>query len=153
MFVKITRKNESNHDKELIVDTNEIAFITQCEDKANYDKPTKFVEEVDLDTGEKINEPVEWEMEERYLIAFKNGKHPQFLDKANYETLKEILLTNKQLVEIKATGENASSLLFLFSSYLARQKRNTAVTWDQEAASIVPCYPGTAIVLIRSEKI
>lgn len=91
MFVTLTRINQEGHAKELVVDTNEIAFITQAEDHINYDKPTEFVESVDVDTGETQNEPTAWETEERFVIAFKNGRHPQFLDRANYETLKKIL--------------------------------------------------------------
>ena len=91
MFVTLTRINQQGHEKELVVDTNEIVFITQAEDHICYDKPTKFEPKEDEDTGEKLYEPVEWETEERFVIAFKNGKHPQFLNRANYETLKKIL--------------------------------------------------------------
>lgn len=91
MFVTLTRINQQGHEKELVVDTNEIVFITQAEDHICYDKPTKFETKVDIETGEEVNEPVAWETEERFVIAFNNGKHPQFLNRANYETLKKIL--------------------------------------------------------------
>ena len=91
MFVIITRINEDNERKELVVDTNEIVFLSETKDHVCYDKPTKFEKTTNLETGEEVEEPVEWETEKRYLIAFKNGKHPQFLDKENYEKLKAIL--------------------------------------------------------------
>ena len=90
MFVTLTRINQEGHEKELVVDTTEIAFITQAEDHICYDKPTKF-EPIVNENGDKTYEPIEWETEERFVIAFKNGRHPQFLDRANYETLKKIL--------------------------------------------------------------
>ena len=91
MFVTITRINEDNERKELVVNTDEIAFLSETKDHVCYDKPTKFEEVEDEETGEKTQEPVEWKTEERFLIAFKNGKHPQFLDRENYEILKQIL--------------------------------------------------------------
>jgi len=91
MFVTLTRINQKGHEKELVVDTNEIVFITQAEDHIFYDKPTKFEPRVDEETGDKKYEPVEWETSEVFVIAFKNGRHPQFLDRANYEELKKIL--------------------------------------------------------------
>lgn len=91
MFVKINRINEKNNVKELIVDTNEIAFLSETEPHINYDKPIAFVD-VENEDGEMVQEPSEWETTPRYLIAFKNGKHPQFLDKDNYEKLSAILL-------------------------------------------------------------
>ena len=91
MFVTITRINQEGHAKEIVVDTSKIVFLTQTEDHVCYDMPTKFEERIDIDTGEKENVPVEWETEERFLVAFDNGKHPQFLDRANYEILKKIL--------------------------------------------------------------
>lgn len=94
MFVTITRINQEGHEKEIVVDTEEIVFVTETEDHVCYDKPTKFEKVIDEETGEETNEPVEWETEKRYLIAFKNGKHPQFLDKKNYDVIKQIL-TNK----------------------------------------------------------
>lgn len=90
-FVKLTRINEQGHEKEIIVDTNEIVFITETEPHVCYDKPTKFEEQVNVDTGETEQVPVEWETEERFLIAFKNGKHPQFLNRANYDKLANVL--------------------------------------------------------------
>ena len=84
MFVKITRVNENNNKKELVVDTNEIVFLSETEPHVCYDKPTKFDEE--------YGEPIEWETEERFLIAFKNGKHPQFIDRENYEKLAKLLI-------------------------------------------------------------
>lgn len=92
MFVKLTRTNQNGNEKELIVDTNEIVFITECEDHVNYDKPTNYEETTDEDTGIITKVPSEWEVEKMYLIAFKNGRHPQFIDKANYDKLAEILL-------------------------------------------------------------
>ena len=91
MFVTITRINQEGHEKELVVDTSKVLFITQTEDHIRYDKPTKFVKVTEEETGEEHEEPIEWETEERFLIAFDNGKHPQFLDRANYEILKKIL--------------------------------------------------------------
>ena len=70
MFVKINRINEKNNEKELIVNLDEIAFLSQAEDHIN-------------DEGET---------EERFVLGFKNGKHPQFLDRANYEQLRDMLL-------------------------------------------------------------
>lgn len=92
MFVKINRINEKNNEKELIVNLDEIAFLSQAEDHINYDKPTKFEDVTDDETGETTQEPVEWETEERFVLGFKNGKHPQFLDKTNYEQLRDMLL-------------------------------------------------------------
>ena len=83
MFVTITRINQEGHTKEIVVDTSKVVFITQTEDHVCYDKPTKFEEET--------QEPIEWETEERFLIAFDNGKHPQFLDRKNYELLKAFM--------------------------------------------------------------
>ena len=94
MFVELIRINQEGHKKPLTVDIKDISFLTQAEDHICYDKPTEFVESVDVDTGETQNEPVAWETEERFVVAFKNGKHPQFLDRANYEKLNKILLSN-----------------------------------------------------------
>lgn len=91
MFVKLTRINEQGHEKEIIVDTNEIVFITETEPHVDYDKPTKFEEKDNVETGEKEQVAVEWETQERFLIAFKNGKHPQFLNRENYEKLVNVL--------------------------------------------------------------
>lgn len=91
MFVTITRINEDNERKELVVDTKKIVFLSETKPHVCYDKPTKFVEVKDEETGEVSQEPVEWEVEERFLIAFDNGKHPQFLDRENYEVLKKAL--------------------------------------------------------------
>lgn len=91
MFVKITRINQQGHEKELVVNVEEINFLTQTEDHICYDKPVEFAERINPETGETEKEPVAWETEERFLIAFNNGKHPQFLDRANYEKLKEIV--------------------------------------------------------------
>lgn len=91
MFAKITRINEQGHEKELVLNTEEVAFVTETEPHVDYDKPTKFEEQVNVETGEKEQVPVEWETEPRYLIAFKNGKHPQFLNKENYDKLVSIL--------------------------------------------------------------
>lgn len=90
-FVKLNRINEKNHTKMLDVDIDEIAFISEAEPHINYDKPTKFEEQVNVDTGETEQVPVEWEVQERFVIAFKNGKHPQFLDRENYEKLDKLL--------------------------------------------------------------
>lgn len=92
MFVKINRINEKENVKELIVNLDEIAFLSETEPHVCYDKPTKFEDSTDEETGETTQVPVEWETTERYLIAFKNGKHPQFIDKENYEKLKNLLL-------------------------------------------------------------
>ena len=91
MFVKITRINEQNHEKELLVNTEEIAFLSETEPHVNFEKPTKYEEVEDKETGVIVKTPIEYETTERFLIAFKNGKHPQFLDRANYEKLVEIL--------------------------------------------------------------
>ena len=92
MFVKLVRINESNEQKELVVDTNEIVFLSEAQDHINYDKPTAYSETIDEETGVKTCVPTEWETTKRYVIAFKNGKHPQFIDSENYELLKSILL-------------------------------------------------------------
>lgn len=75
MFVKINRFNEDNEVKELVVNTEEIAFLSET-------KP--HVEESE-DGETEIETP-------RYLIAWKNGKHPQFIDKENYEKLVSLLV-------------------------------------------------------------
>ena len=92
MFVELTRINQEGHKKPLTVDIKDISFLTQAEDHICYDKPTKFETKVDIETGKEVNEPVAWETEERFVVAFKNGKHPQFLDRANYEQLRDMLL-------------------------------------------------------------
>lgn len=92
MFVKITRINNQNHEKELVVNTDEIVFLSECEDHINYDEPIAYEETTDEDTGIITKVPSEWEIEKRYVIGFKNGKHPQIVDKTNYEKLAEILL-------------------------------------------------------------
>lgn len=100
MFTKVTRINEDNERKELLVDTDEIVFLSETKPHICYDKPIKFEDVlndngepmVNEETGEVIQEPTEWETEERFLIAFKNGRHPQFLDRENYEKLSAILL-------------------------------------------------------------
>ena len=91
MFVTLTRINEKDNAKELVVNTEEVVFITETEPHVFYDKPTKFETRVDEDTGETYDEPVEWETRKQYLVAFKNGKHPQFLDEENYNKLKSVL--------------------------------------------------------------
>jgi len=63
MFVKLTRINQSNHEKEIVLNTDEIEFVTAIETE-----------------------------EELFLVAFKNGMHPQFINKENYDKLVEILL-------------------------------------------------------------
>lgn len=92
MFVKINRINEKGNVKELIVDTNEIVFLTETEPHVDYEKPVGYEETEEEDTGIITKIPNEWETTNRYLIAFKNGKHPQFIDKENYDKLSEILL-------------------------------------------------------------
>lgn len=92
MFVKINRINEKENTKELIVNLDEIAFLSEAEDHVRYDKPLEYKEEVDEETGETEQVPVKWETEKRYVLGFKNGKHPQFLDQANYEQLRDMLL-------------------------------------------------------------
>ena len=91
MFVKLVRLNEDNEQKELIVDTNEIAFLSETKDHINYDEPIEY-EDITDDEGNTEQVPVKWSTSKRYVIAFKNGKHPQFLDSENYQTLKDILL-------------------------------------------------------------
>lgn len=91
-FVKINRINEQGNIKELVVDTNKIVFLSETEPHVNYDKPTKYEEQTDEETGIITKVPCEWETTPRYLIAFDNGKHPQFIDKDNYEKLSAILL-------------------------------------------------------------
>ena len=92
MFVKINRINEQNNVKELVVNLDEIAFLSETEPHICYDKPTKFDEVENDETGEVEKLPVEWETIDRYLIAFKNGKHPQFVNKATYDYLTEMLV-------------------------------------------------------------
>ena len=91
MFLKIHRINEKNNVKALVVDTDKIVFLSETEPHVEYDKPTKFEDQVDDETGETTQVPVEWETTERYLIAFDNGKHPQFISKSTYEFLCDIL--------------------------------------------------------------
>ena len=91
MFVKLTRINEQGHEKELLVNTEEIAFLSETEPHVNYEKVVNYEDTTDEDTGVITKTPIEWEVQERFVIAFKNGKHPQFLDRANYEKLVEIL--------------------------------------------------------------
>ena len=91
MFVKLTRINENGNKKELLVDTSKIVFLSETEPHVCYDKPTKFAKEVDLETGEECEVPTAWETEERFIIAFDNGRHPQFLDRENYEKLSAVL--------------------------------------------------------------
>ena len=90
-LVIITRLNEKNHEKELTLNTDEICFLSETEPHIDYDKPTKFDEVTNDETGEVEKTPVEWETTPRYLIAFNNGKHPQFIDKTNYDKLKAFL--------------------------------------------------------------
>lgn len=92
MFVKINRLNEDNEVKELVVNTEEIAFLSETKPHINYDKPTKFEDVENDETGEIEHTPVEWEVTPRYLIAWKNGKHPQFLDEENYNKLVSLLV-------------------------------------------------------------
>ena len=92
MFVKLVRINEDNEPRELIVDTNEIVFLSEATDHVNYDEPTEWETITDEDTGEEQKIPTKWTTSKRYVIAFKNGKHPQFLDSENYQILKDILL-------------------------------------------------------------
>ena len=46
MFVKLTRINEKEHEKEIVVNTEEIAFVTETEPHVNYDNPTKFEDQI-----------------------------------------------------------------------------------------------------------
>ena len=93
MFVKLTRINESNQKMELVVDTNEIVFVSESKPHYHYDKPVAFAKETDPATGEEYEYATEFESEPRYVIAFKNGRHPQFIDKDNYDTLVNILMS------------------------------------------------------------
>ena len=95
MFVKLVRLNEDNEQKELVVDLNEIAFVSETKPHINYDNVIEYEETTDEDTGIVTKVPTKWEEQPRYVIAFKNGRHPQFLDKDNYEQLINILLNNK----------------------------------------------------------
>ena len=87
MFVKVNRINDNGNVKVAYVDTSKIVFVTETEPHINYGKPTKFEDQVNEETGETIQVPVEWETSERYLIAFDNGKHPMFLDKENFDLI------------------------------------------------------------------
>lgn len=95
MFIQLTRINTQNHEKDILVNVEEIAFLSECEDHINYDKPTAYEETTNEDTGVITKVPVEWETEKRYVIGFKNGKHPQIVDQANRDKLAEVLLTIK----------------------------------------------------------
>lgn len=95
MFVKINRINEKNNVKELVVDTNKIVFVSETEPHINYDDPIEFEDVVDEETGETEHKPVKWSETPRYLIAFDNGKHPQFIDEETYVKLSKILLAKK----------------------------------------------------------
>ena len=92
MFIKLVRRNEQNEQKTLVVDTNEIAFVSETQPHYDYDKPTAFEDVTDDETGETTQIATAWESEPRYVIAFKNGKHPQFLDEENYQKLIDVLL-------------------------------------------------------------
>ena len=92
MFVKVNRINEQNHVKELVVNVDEIAFLSETEPHINYDEPIDWKDVIDEDTGETIHTPVKWTETERFLIAFKNGKHPQFIDRDTYEKLTAMLV-------------------------------------------------------------
>lgn len=111
MFVKITRINEDGREKEILVDTDKIVFVSETEPHICYDKPTKFEKRVDLDTGEEEEVPVEFETQERFLITFDNGRHPQFIDRANYEKLSALL--TKQLYIASHWREIKFSLFFI----------------------------------------
>lgn len=86
-FVKINRINEQNHVKELVVNVDEIAFLSETEPHIDYEKPVGYEETEDEETGVITKVPNKWEETPRYLIAFKNGKHPQFIDKDTYDKL------------------------------------------------------------------
>ena len=92
MFAKLVRINQNGKEMEIVLDTNEIAFVTESEPHINYDKVTGYEEITNEETGVITKVPNQWEEEKRFVVAFKNGKHPQFLDQANYEKLVEILL-------------------------------------------------------------
>lgn len=90
MFVKINRINEKNNVKELVVDTSKIVFLSETEPHVNYDKPIEWEDQEDEELG-LIKVPTKYEETPRYLIAFDNGKHPQFIDKENYDKLVKLL--------------------------------------------------------------
>ena len=90
MFVKINRINEQNHVKEIVVDTDEIVFVTETEPHINYDEPIEWETKFDDEMGQ-IQVATKWTETPRYIIAFKNGRHPQFLDKENYDKLVDAL--------------------------------------------------------------
>ena len=94
MFIKLTRINQNNEKKELVVDTTKIAFVSECEPHYNYDAPIGYEETTD-ENGVITKTPNEWESEKRYVVAFDNGRHPQILDEENYQTLINVLLANK----------------------------------------------------------
>lgn len=72
MFIKLTRINGCGNEKELVVNTEEIVFVTEIEDTREV-----AIEGSDTDfTREKL-----------FLIGFKNGQHPQIVDKENYDKL------------------------------------------------------------------
>jgi len=86
MFVKLVRINQNEKEMEIVLDTNEIAFVTEAEPHVTYE-----VEEHEVD-GEIVKVNKITGEEKRFVVGFKNGRHPQFLDQANYDKLVEILL-------------------------------------------------------------
>ena len=90
MFVKITRFNEDNEVKELVVNTEEIAFLSETKPHLEWEE-----EEHQLDDGTTVPVQKVVSEEPRYLIGFKNGRHPQFISKETYEKL-----VNKLSVEV-----------------------------------------------------
>ena len=91
MFIKLVRINQEGNEKEIVIDTSKVVFITETEPHVNYDKVIGY-EETEDENGVITKVPNEWETERRFLVAFDNGRHPQFLDETNYNLLKDALL-------------------------------------------------------------
>ena len=82
MFVKLTRINTQDHEKELLVDTNEIAFVSECEPKIDYETVV----------GKDSQGNYSYKTTEYFLVAFKGGNlPPQTIDRDSYDTLVKIL--------------------------------------------------------------
>ena len=86
MFVKLTRINTRGLEKEIVVNTDEIVFVTEIEDQVDYENSVEETENTKVETTKKV-------VTKRYLIGFKNGQHPQLIDQTNYNTLTNVLLS------------------------------------------------------------
>ena len=86
MFVKLTRINTREIEKEIVVNVDEIVFVTEIEDKVDYENSVEETEDSTIETTKKV-------VTKRYLVAFKNGLPPQIIDQDSYNELKNVLLS------------------------------------------------------------